>query len=177
MSVSSRSREISNKKLRYADRLSSFRWPSGTHRLVGILQNGWNRISNAAVVSTATDSIASLSMSAANKLRSHIPERSLINEILMLQLCYAIFVGGLAIVGLWWTSTWAIEDNLQKWGERWISELDDLAIPLYTTESENKFVQIENGFIKDNSANFHSAELDHFVNENRKPVKVSLHHI
>jgi diguanylate cyclase (GGDEF)-like protein len=79
-----------------------------------------------------------------NRLRQAWPGRSLIGEILALQLFFALLVGSLAIVGLWWTSTWAIEDNLRKWGERWISELDDLGIPLYSTQDEDKYLRVEN---------------------------------
>jgi diguanylate cyclase (GGDEF)-like protein len=76
-------------------------------------------------------------------MRRSLPARSLIGEIVALQLCVSLLIGILAIVGLWWTSTWAIEDNLKRWGDRWISELDDLGIPLYTTQKEDKFLQIE----------------------------------
>lgn len=78
------------------------------------------------------------------RLRKAWPGRSLIGEILAFQLCFALFVGSLAIVGLWWTSTWAIEDNLKKWGERWISELDDIGVPLYSTWDEDKYLRVEN---------------------------------
>ena len=79
-----------------------------------------------------------------NRLRQAWPGRSLIGEILALQLFFALLVGSLAIVGLWWTSTWAIEDNLKKWGERWIYELDDLGVPLYSTQDEDKYLRVEN---------------------------------
>jgi diguanylate cyclase (GGDEF)-like protein len=71
------------------------------------------------------------------------PERSLITEILGLQFLVSLLIGALAIVGLWWASTWAIEDSLKRWGHRWIAELDDLGVPLYTSENEDRFLQIE----------------------------------
>lgn len=75
--------------------------------------------------------------------RSILPERSLITDILGLQFLVSLIIGALAIVGLWWASTWAIEDSLERWGHRWIAELDDLGVPLYTSQNDDKFLQIE----------------------------------
>jgi diguanylate cyclase (GGDEF)-like protein len=76
-------------------------------------------------------------------LRRRLPGRSLILEILALQLLVSMVIGGLAIVGLWWTSTWAIEDNLKRWGQRWIGELDDLGVPIFAADNPDGFLQIE----------------------------------
>jgi diguanylate cyclase (GGDEF)-like protein len=69
--------------------------------------------------------------------------RSLIGEILGLQILFAIFLCTSAIGFLWWTSSWVVEDNLQNWGEQWISELDDLGMPLYTSLDEERYLRIE----------------------------------
>lgn len=73
----------------------------------------------------------------------HGGKRSLVADILLMQLVFALFVSGLAGVGLWWTSSWVIEDNLHKWGEKWVSELDVIGGPLYVSEDEDRFWQIE----------------------------------
>ena len=70
-------------------------------------------------------------------------QRSLIGEILALQFGFALLAGALAIWGLWWSSTWIIDDNLQDWGKQWIEELDDLGMPLYVSQDEDKFLKIE----------------------------------
>jgi diguanylate cyclase (GGDEF)-like protein len=69
--------------------------------------------------------------------------RSLIVELLALQLAFAIFVSIIAIGGLWWTSKWVIDDNLAKWGQQWISQLDDLGVPLYTSQDPERYLSIE----------------------------------
>ena len=69
--------------------------------------------------------------------------RTLVGEILVLQLLFATLVGVSAIAGLWWTSSWVVSDNLQRWAIQWVSELDDLGVPLYTSQDQQKFLQIE----------------------------------
>jgi diguanylate cyclase (GGDEF)-like protein len=69
--------------------------------------------------------------------------RSLIGEILALQIMFALFLCTSAIGFLWWTSGWVVEDNLKNWGKQWISELDDLGMPLYTSLDEERFLRIE----------------------------------
>jgi len=69
--------------------------------------------------------------------------RSLVSEILALQLIFAVIVGLLAFSGVWWSSSWVIEDNIRKWGEQWISNLDELGMPLYVSQDDEKYVRIE----------------------------------
>jgi len=155
VNISKRNREYINSLHKQAEHIFHSRLPEfALHlnyafqkmnaRISGVLQKVNSRISEILFFPGAAGSIVSTAKSAGQKLRRHIPEKSLISEILLLQLCFALIIGGLAIVGLWWTSTWAIEDNLKNWGERWISELDELAAPLYSEGSEDKFVRIEN---------------------------------
>ena len=144
MNISSRSREYINDLRKRTDRVFRLQLPQSVQRLLQSCRKAFSGFSELSRVEVSSGSIASTARSAGQKVWQKIPEKSLINEILILQLCFALFVGSLAIIGLWWTSTWAIEDNLKKWGERWITELDDLAVPLYSEESEEKFVRIEN---------------------------------
>jgi diguanylate cyclase (GGDEF)-like protein len=69
--------------------------------------------------------------------------RSLIGEILALQLVLAAPVGAVALAGLWWTSTWVIEDNMRAWGEQWLDNLDELAVPFYLSDDNDKYERIE----------------------------------
>jgi len=70
--------------------------------------------------------------------------RSLVSDILLLQLAFAFLISVLAIGGFWWTSTWVVEKNLDEWGERWVAELDNLGMPLYLSDEQDRFVRIEN---------------------------------
>ncbi len=69
--------------------------------------------------------------------------RSLIGEILALQLAIAAVIGLFALTGLWWASSWVVEDNMRKWGEQWLDNLDELGMPLYVSEAEEGYVRIE----------------------------------
>ncbi len=69
--------------------------------------------------------------------------RSIVNDILLLQLVFAAFLGVLAIGSLWAISKTVIEDNLQKWAQAWIMELEELGAPLYQSEDEERFLRVE----------------------------------
>lgn len=70
--------------------------------------------------------------------------RSIVSDILILQLVFAAFLGLLAIGGLWGISQAVIEDNLQKWAQAWITELEELGAPLYKSEDDERFLLVEN---------------------------------
>ena len=70
--------------------------------------------------------------------------RSLIGEILALQLLLATVIGLLALTSLWWASSWIIRDSNHSLSEQWLASLDDLGIPLYVSADEDQYVQIEN---------------------------------
>lgn len=65
------------------------------------------------------------------------------SEILALQLAFAVVIGLFAFGGVRWMSTWVIEDNMRKWGEQWISQLDELGMPLYVSQDTEKYIRIE----------------------------------
>lgn len=144
MKKSSRSRDVLNKLRERAH------WPYGTRLLERTRQIIWHcrGIGSRCFRRLAIDDLAAWAGKACvlawQRLCRLWPGRSLVAEILVLQLCFALLVGSLAIVGLWWTSTWAIEDNLKKWGERWISELDDIGVPLYSSQDADKYLRVEN---------------------------------
>ncbi len=72
------------------------------------------------------------------------PGRSLVTDILLLQLASALFVAAAAVAVLWWSTSWVIDNNLNKWAGQWISELDDLGMPLYVDGGEEQYLRIEN---------------------------------
>ena len=87
---------------------------------------------------------------AAARLRSGLPRsgrgagRSLVTDILLLQLASALFVAVAAVAVVWWATSWVIDNNLNKWAGQWISELDDLGMPLYVDGGEEQYLRIEN---------------------------------
>ena len=87
---------------------------------------------------------------AAARLRSGLPPsgrgagRSLVTDILLLQLASALFVAVAAVAVVWWATSWVIDNNLNKWAGQWISELDDLGMPLYVDGGEEQYLRIEN---------------------------------
>ncbi|MEN8109164.1 MAG: hypothetical protein ABFS22_14315, partial [Pseudomonadota bacterium] len=70
--------------------------------------------------------------------------RSMVSDILTLQLLFTSFLGLLAIGGLWVISQTVIQDNLQKWAQAWITELEELGAPLYKSEDNERFLRVEN---------------------------------
>jgi diguanylate cyclase (GGDEF)-like protein len=69
--------------------------------------------------------------------------RSLIGEILALQLVFATVVGALAVAGLWWASNAVLAENARKWGEQWLDSLDQLGMPLYISQDAEGARDIE----------------------------------
>lgn len=71
--------------------------------------------------------------------------RSLVADILVVQLLLALVVGGVAIAALWVISGAVIEDNLRKWAVAWVTELESLGAPLYRTQADDneRYVHIE----------------------------------
>lgn len=94
-----------------------------------------------------------------------IRQRSLIGEILALQLAFAAVVGLLALAGLWWASNWVIQDNMRKWGEQWLSSLDEFGTPLYVSNDNQKYVEIENYVNK-----FSEIAFVRYYSENGEPI-------
>ena len=63
-----------------------------------------------------------------------IGERSLMSRLLALLMLGAVVVYLIVNVGLWWTASNLIDDNLEKQAVRWLSELDELGTPLYASQ-------------------------------------------
>lgn len=70
--------------------------------------------------------------------------RSMVGDILTLQLIFATFLGLLAIAGLWAVSNTVIKDNLQMWAQTWITDLGEIGAPLYQSEDNERFLRVEN---------------------------------
>ena len=60
-------------------------------------------------------------------------ERSLVSRLLFLLMTGSVVMYLIVNVGLWWTASDLIDDNLEKQAVRWLSELDELGTPLYAS--------------------------------------------
>jgi diguanylate cyclase (GGDEF)-like protein len=69
--------------------------------------------------------------------------RSLIGDILLAQLTVAAIAGAFALAGLWWASGWVIRDNMRAWGEQWLDNLDEVAIPLYLPDDGRRYARTD----------------------------------
>lgn len=66
--------------------------------------------------------------------RSH-GQHSLVQRLLAVLFLTALFVYFTVNIGLWWTSSHLIEENLLKHASKWITELDTVGTPLYASRS------------------------------------------
>lgn len=62
-------------------------------------------------------------------------QHSLVQRLLAVLFLTALFVYFTVNVGLWWTSSRLIEENLLKHAGKWITELDAVGTPLYASRS------------------------------------------
>jgi diguanylate cyclase (GGDEF)-like protein len=69
--------------------------------------------------------------------------RSLVSRLLALQMLGAIIIYLIVNIGLWWTSSRLIEDNLEKQAVRWLAELDELGTPLYASQGGKQLANID----------------------------------
>ena len=60
--------------------------------------------------------------------------KSLANRILVVQISWAFIVYIFFIAALWFTTNLVIERSVRLQGEGWISKLDELGIPIYTSD-------------------------------------------
>jgi diguanylate cyclase (GGDEF)-like protein len=73
------------------------------------------------------------------RLLPGIGERSLVGRLVGLLLLGSVAVYLIVNIGLWWTSSRLIDDNLEKQAVRWLAELDELGTPLYASH-DGKYV-------------------------------------
>ena len=69
--------------------------------------------------------------------------RSLVTEVLGVQLAVAALIGVIALIGLAWTSGSVIRNNLEHWATQWASELNELGAPFYLADSTESVLDIE----------------------------------
>src|SRR5690606_13601651 len=69
--------------------------------------------------------------------------RSLVTEILAMQLAVTALIGGGALAGLAWTSSVLIQNNLLLWAHQWAGELNELGAPFYLHDERSALVNVE----------------------------------
>jgi diguanylate cyclase (GGDEF)-like protein len=69
--------------------------------------------------------------------------RSLVSRLLGLVMLGAVVVYLAVNVGLWWTSSRLIEDNLEKQASGWLAELDELGTPHYASGGHKHLAAID----------------------------------
>ena len=70
-------------------------------------------------------------------------KRTFVGEILYTQLAYAAIIGITALLSVWSITSWVVQDNLDAWSSRWISELDTLGAGFYLEDEEERYLQID----------------------------------
>ena len=86
------------------------------------------------------------SLSRARGWRSVIPGmggQSLVSRLLGMVLLGALVVYLVVNIGLWWTSSRLIEDNLEKQASGWLAELDELGTPHYASGGHKHLANID----------------------------------
>ena len=75
--------------------------------------------------------------------RVRAPGRSLVTEVLTAQLAIMAIVGIIALVGLAWTASSVIRNNLTHWAAQWAAELDEFGAPFYLTDEHAGVLGVE----------------------------------
>jgi diguanylate cyclase (GGDEF)-like protein len=70
-------------------------------------------------------------------------KRTLVHEILAIQLVSAALIGVLAIVGLYWGGQWVLRDNYSRWALQWTEQLNELGSPLYLTDNGESRISLD----------------------------------
>jgi diguanylate cyclase (GGDEF)-like protein len=69
--------------------------------------------------------------------------RSLVQEVLGVQLAIAAIGGLIAVAGLAWTSGTVVRDNLAHWAAQWAAELNELGAPFYLDDAGAAMLDVE----------------------------------
>jgi diguanylate cyclase (GGDEF)-like protein len=69
--------------------------------------------------------------------------RSLVREVLGVQLAVTALGGLIAVAGLAWTSGAVVRDNLEHWAAQWASELNELGAPFYLDDAGAAMLDVE----------------------------------
>jgi diguanylate cyclase (GGDEF)-like protein len=68
--------------------------------------------------------------------------RSLVRDILLIQLVFAAAVGLIALASVWGISKWVVRDNAERWSSRWMAELTTLGAGLYLKDNSTTVIAL-----------------------------------
>lgn len=68
--------------------------------------------------------------------------RTLISEILSLQVFLTAIAGIFAIGGLYWSAQSLLVENVDRWALQWVDELQELGAPLYLDDPVDAFIDV-----------------------------------
>jgi len=71
------------------------------------------------------------------------PRRSLVTDILTVQLIITGVMTIIALAGLTWTSGAVVRENLGYWAEQWAGELNELGAPFYRKDTGDAMLDVE----------------------------------
>ena len=69
--------------------------------------------------------------------------RTLVAEILSLQVVLTACAGAFAIAGLYWSAHSLLVENVDRWALQWVDELQELGAPLYLDDPVYAFIDVE----------------------------------
>ncbi len=69
--------------------------------------------------------------------------RTLVAEILSLQVVLTACAGAFAIAGLYWSAHSLLVGNVDRWALQWVDELQELGAPLYLDDPVDAFIDVE----------------------------------
>lgn len=67
--------------------------------------------------------------------------RSLTNRLLLFQVAWAVFIYLLVITALWFATNLVIENDMRHRGEDWVAKLEELGMPIYTSNKPARLKQ------------------------------------
>ena len=69
--------------------------------------------------------------------------RTLVAEILSMQVVLTACAGAFAIAGLFWSAQSLLIENVNRWALQWVDELQELGAPLYLDDPVDAFIDVE----------------------------------
>lgn len=69
--------------------------------------------------------------------------RTLVAEILSMQVILTACAGAFAIAGLYWSAQSLLIENVDRWALQWVDELEELGAPLYLDDPVDAFIDVE----------------------------------
>lgn len=67
---------------------------------------------------------------------------SLIKRLLFLQYCWTAIIFLIAVLGVWLSSNYLIEENLHHRAQEWVAELDELGTPIFISRKRARLARI-----------------------------------